>query len=261
MGRVITQLAEYYDALGTMTEREQTERAETHADDSTVLAYQFHQSIRTVESREAIEEPFYDSGRKDPGSPVGREIDSTIAFASYLSGGRPCTVKGDEALAFRYIDREMFPGRTRRKEGRVARRSLDLLLANSHDQLPVFAELKRGRDRPAYFALVQVLMLAAEFQSAAQRRRLLKHEGAENLSWPPEGPFADVYIIAFDPPTRGKYRKRSFHATKRISESLIADDSFARCIRRIAYLEAAVATSGEMAFTKHFAFGPGLLPS
>ena len=257
VGRLSTQLGEYYDALGVMKEHELTALAEAHADDPALLARRFRQSVEAVENRTGIDEPFYDSVRKHPERPEGDDVRSTIEFASYLCDRSSCTVNGEDALAFRYVDREIFPGRTTDAGVDGPRRSLDLLLANSHDHVPVFAELKIRGDKLPYFALIQVLMLAAEFQSAAQRARLLKHERGKDLGWPPEGPFADVYIIAFAPPKTGRYRERSFDATERISECLVADAGFARYIRRIAYLEAAM-EDGTMAFEKRFAFGPGV---
>jgi hypothetical protein len=257
VGRVSTQLGDYYDALHAMKEQELTALAEAHAEDPKLLSYRFRKSVEAVESRAGIDEPFHDSNRKDPGSPECGDVKSTIAFASYLCDGHTCTVKGEEALAFRYIDREIFPGRTTADRARGPRRSLDLLLANDHDRMPVLAELKIGGDKPAYFALIQVLMLAAEFQSPAQRARLLTHERGKDLSWAPEGPFADVYIIAVAPPKTGRYRERSFNATKRISDRLMVDAGFARYIRRIAYLEASVENCA-MVFEKRFAFGPGI---
>ena len=68
---------------------------------------------------------------------------------------------GYDALDFYYVDRELSPLRTANKD--APRRSLDLLLANAHDQTPIFAELKIRGDKLAYFALIQVLMLALEF--------------------------------------------------------------------------------------------------
>jgi hypothetical protein len=251
VGRVSTQLGDYYVALRAMTEQELTALAEADAQDSTLLINRFLQSVKSVESRARVDETFHGSNRKDPGSPKG-VVNSTIDFTSYLCDGRVCTVKDEKALSFRYIDREIFPGRTTGEE-RVDRRSLDLLLVN--DRMPVLAEVKIRGDRLPYFALTQVLMLAAEFQSPGQRDRLREHY--HDLTWPSGGPFADLYIIAYDPPKTGKYRKRSFDASKKISERLVADTDFAGYIRRIAYLEASV-ENGVMAFAKGFAFGSGL---
>jgi hypothetical protein len=252
-----TQLGDYYDALSAMKEQELTVLAEAHAEDPSLVVHRFRASVEAINSRKGIEQKFYDSKRKDPRSstPID-DIKSTIEFASHICGGHSCSVKGAEALDFRYIDREIFPARTT-GDARSSRRSLDLLLANSHDHMPVFAELKIARDKPTYFAFIQVLMLAAELQSPSQRDRLKAHPGGEDLEWPTEGPFADLYIIAFDPPQTGKYRARSFDATKRISEQLVQEESFSQYIRRIAYLEAS-GDEGTLKFESRFAFGRGI---
>jgi hypothetical protein len=259
-----TQLGDYYNALNAMKEQELTALAEAHAEDPSRLIRRFFLSIKAVEnrpeiSRPGIDELFYESSRTDPRSlPTPRgDIKSTIEFASHLCHGRACSVKGAEALDFRYIDREISPARTTKKDARSARRSLDLLLVNAHDLIPVFAELKIRGDKPTYFAFIQVLMLAAELLSPSQRQRLTAHSGGQDFRWPEEGPFADIYIIAFDPPQTGKYRERSYKATKKISERLVKDPSFSGYIRRIAYLEATSTKDGTMEFEKHFAFGRG----
>jgi hypothetical protein len=165
------------------------------------------------------------------------QIDSTIKFAAWIADGMPRPVEPAPNLAFRYLDREISPLRTTRSN-RSARRSLDLLLANASDGLPIFAELKIGPDRPSYFALVQLLALAADLLPPSQRERLRRHAGASGLEWPDAGPYADLYIISLNAPRTGAYRARAFTATKQISERLISDASFAAQIRRIAYLEA-----------------------
>jgi hypothetical protein len=134
---------------------------------------------------------------------------------------------------------------------------LDLLLANTRDDLPVLAELKIENDRPTYFGLIQILMVASEFQSDAQRRRLKAHPGGETLRWPGGGPFVDLYIVGFSANMHGTYRQRSFDATEIISEKLLRNDAFSRHVRRIAYLEAALSAGG-LTFEKRFAFGPGV---
>jgi hypothetical protein len=254
----VTPLREYYDALGVLKEQEQTALAEAHAEDPRLLARRFRLSVEALEAQPGIAEPFYPPGRRDPPNPPTPvdEIKSTIEFASQLCDGSAQVVEGGPALSFVYVDRELSPLRTTASD-RVARRSLDLLLANSDDRSPVLAELKIRADKPAYFAFVQVLMLAAELLVSGQRRRLKGHPPADNLAWSETGPFADLYLVAFEPPETGKYRERSFKATQEISKRLVADPAVASYIRRIAYLEAVV-DHGGLAFENRFAFGAKL---
>jgi hypothetical protein len=251
---VSTELDNYYRDLCDKDQQTQTASAIGHKNDSTALVDLFLESVKTVERRERTDEPFYISKRKDPGSSEGLHVKRTIEFVGYLRDGSTRSVENEEALAFRYLDREIFPGRTKRAV-RVSRpRKLDLLLANGGDQMPIFAELKIGSDKLAYSALVQLLMLAAEFQSPSQRERLRNHSKGY-VTWPPGGPFADLYIIAHNA-SEGTYRECSIDATEKISEQLVADARFSRYIRRIAYLNAI--NSGAMRFEKRFAFGLGL---
>jgi hypothetical protein len=251
-----TPLRGYYDALHELKEYEQVVLAEAHAQDPVLLLRRFEQSLHAFAA--PIVGPFYATARADLAeylSPPG-EINSTIKFAAQISDGVPRAVTPDAALGFRYVDRELSPLRTR-GENRPARRSLDLLLANAHDGLPIYAELKIGTDKPSYFALVQLLALAADFLPQSQRDRFEHHAGTSRLRWSEAGPFADLYIIALNSPRTGAYRSRSFAATEQISQKLIADEKFSSQIRRVVYLEA-LTEGGRLAFHTHFAYGDGL---
>ncbi len=254
----ITQLRDYYDALQALKEQEQTALAEAHAEDPRLLAYRFRRGIEAFEGESLIKEPFYPKGRKklpSPPTPVD-EISTTNHFVSQLCDRSAHAVNDADALAFRYVDREISPLRTTTQR-KIPRRSLDLLLENCNDKTPIFAEFKMRDDKLSYFALVQILMLAVEFLWPAQRERLKAHRPANDLVWSEEGPFADAYIIVFEPPRTGNWRERSFNATEQISKRLVKDVDFSSHIRRIAYIEAS-AKNGSLNFEKRFAFGPGV---
>jgi len=248
-----TPLTDYYRSLTYLKEQELTALAETHADDPSLLISRFLASVEAVEGRTPIDEPFHGK-RSAVRADDGRGLSRTIDFVTYLQAERFWNVSGQQELAFRYVDYEIFPARKTVKETRELRHSTDVLLANMHDGMPIVTELKIRGDKPAYFALVQILMLASEFQSAHQRKRLLKHYASASFNWAPAGPYVDVYILVFEPPKVGKYRERSFNATKQISEQLMKDGRFAKIVRRIAYIEAAI-ENDDMAFKKLFAFG------
>ena len=256
VGRMSTQLGDYYDALCDLKEQEMTALAELHADDPSLLVHRFRHSVKAVQRRAEIDAPFYPE-RRDDAAPPRSEIKSTIEFARHLFDGRGRHVENEPALTFRYVDREIFPGRTGVGKTSGPRRSLDLLLASAQDDLPVLAELKIRGDKPSYFALIQVLMLAVELQSPEQRSRLLKHQQGMNLRFPETGPFVDLYIIAFEPPTTGAYRVQSYDATSTISKKLMEDALVTSYVRRIAYLEATLG-GGELTFKKKFAYGAGM---
>lgn len=97
-------------------------------------------------------------------------------------------------------------------------------------------------------------MHASEFQSESQRLRLKSHPFGSDFTSRDDGPFADIYIVAFKSPTTGRFRERSFNATQLIAERLIGHEDFSRHVRRIAYLDA-VAEDDTLLFKKRFAFG------
>lgn len=262
-GAQSTPLHRYYNALKEgLDEGEQTALAETHAEDPSPLVRRLPQSVAATRRRcrqltvSSKDEPFYQTRRVDPAirrTPVD-QIKSTIEFAAHICDG-PLAVENAEHLAFRYVDREISPLRTKltKAADRSPRRSLDLLLANAHDGRPIFAELKIGGDRPTYFALVQLLALASDLLPRPQLERLAEQYRTAQFAWPNNGPFADLYLIAFKPPQTGRYRKPSFEATEKISKKLIDNRDVSSLVRRIAYLEA-TPRRDDLVFRKLFAF-------
>jgi hypothetical protein len=136
--RSISPLRAYYNALEELKEYEQTALAEAHANDPALLVRRFYQSVEAFS--EPIREPFYNARRADPSDPKyaasPTEVNSTIKFAAQICDGSVRPVEHDDALAFRYVDREISPLRTT-GEPRAPRRSLDLLLANAQDGAPI----------------------------------------------------------------------------------------------------------------------------
>jgi hypothetical protein len=253
-----TQLRALYDALDALKEQEQTALAELHAEDPERLLDRLRKDAETVAKYDPLDERFYDPKTRkdlpDPPTPFA-ELKKTEHFASHLADGNRREVAGAAELSFRYVDREIFPLRQTAPGGpRPARRSLDLLLA-SDDDLPIAGELKLRTDTPTYPAFIQALMYAIELNSENQRARLDEHHPG-TFKWPVDGPVIDVYLIAFEPPKGGRFRPRSYEATKTISQKLVEDKRCSSVIRRIAYLEAG-AEGDRLAFSTRFAFGPG----
>jgi hypothetical protein len=249
-----TQLREYYDALAALKEQEQTALAELHAEDPQRLAGRFEHSVKTVAQYPAITEPFY-GARSEAWKKEGAEtIDSTAAFTALLAEGEVHDAAGAPELSFRYIDREVFPLRSREiVSGRSARRSIDLLL-ESRDGFPIVGELKIKADKPTYYALVQALMYAVELSSESQRNRLAQHCSFKSRGG---GELIDVYILGYQAPDRGAYRARSFEASKMIAAKLMKDPRVSSVVRRIAYLEASQDAERRLVFKPLFMFAAG----
>ena len=247
-----TQLRDYYEALLALKEEEQTVLAEFHAEDPTLLIHRFAESVKEAElCIGQAKESFHEREALAPAE-VGAEIVSTIDFAGQLVN-RDCLVADPHAdLSFAYVDREIFPGRTK-GVARMRKRTADLLLVNVEDRLPIVGEVKIRSDRPTYFAFVQALMHAAELVSETQRRRLEREYNEARFAWPGDGPFIDVYLIAYEPPERGEFRGRSTEATERMAEKMMASPKVTRWLRRVAYLEAR-ARDDQLEFEAAFVF-------
>jgi hypothetical protein len=248
-----TQLRELYDALAVLKEQEQTALAELHADDPERLIGRFTHSVETVAEYPALEEPFHDD-RSDAWREKGNAaIDSTTAFTARLAASDVHEVTGTPELAFHYVDREIFPLRSRvlGVEQRSRRRSLDLLL-KSREGYPIVAELKIRHDTPTYYALVQALMYAVELSSESQRQRLVEYS---DMQLPLAEPALSIYIIGYESPETGSFRERSFAASETIARKLMLDSRCNSVLRRIAYLKAESTPDG-LTFKPLFSIGP-----
>jgi hypothetical protein len=240
-------LRTFYDALHALDESELTAIAEAHARDPGPLVRRFTKSVQVNDL--VTKEPFHSGHRADPGEARDAgEVNSTIKFVARLSDGTKQAVMERPDLAFRYVDREISPLRTT-GTGRSARRSLDLLLVNANDGLPILAELKIAADKPSYSALVQILALAADLVTQPQLQRLRTHYPDGGFTWPDSGPYVDLYVIAHEVPARGKYRATLLDATRAIVAKLNTDPGFTTSVRRIAYLTSA-ANDGQLTFTE-----------
>lgn len=81
-------------------------------------------------------------------------------------------------------------------------------------------------------------MHVAELVAPLQRKRLAAHYDGK-FAWPFEdGPFADLYLIAYEPPKTGTNRDASFQLSKQIAEAFNQDVEVGCSIRRIIFLEA-----------------------
>jgi hypothetical protein len=254
-----TKLRILYDVLGDLHDREQTALAEWHAQASDEILHRLKHDLVTVEGYEPIDERFHDEASRtplpDPPTPPAKVV-YTHEFASQLANDTLHSVAGADDLAFRYIDREIFPLRQTTPGGpRPTARKLDLLLV-SQDGLPIIGELKIREDRATYFAFIQSLMYAVELSSSSQRARMVKYYEGKGFRWRNREPFGDIYIIAFEPPKAADdtNRARSFEATSRLAESLVEQPQFNALIRRVVYLEASVGPDG-FVFEPRFRFG------
>jgi hypothetical protein len=257
-----SQLRDLYAALGLMSEEEQLALARLYAGSGFVrLVERFQKSVDTVAAYPLDLVSFNDRTMEHEMSVLGvpkppAAIVKTNDIAAHLFGHRVHRVVNDPTLSFSYLDREVFALRhTAPDEWRPPERNIDLLLASA-DRFPIVGELKIAGDKPTFYALVQALMYAAELSSASQRERLVTHYRRHLQDGPLQsttGPFLDIYVIAFMPPTTGAFRDDAFQVSSAIARKLLEEPVVNSVIRRIAYLEA-LAEEGHLSFVSK-AFG------
>lgn len=128
-------------------------------------------------------------------------------------------------------------GRVRFSDGRIASQAtrLDLLLVDPQDRTPIVGEVKVRNDQHPFYALLQLLMLAAQLAPPMQRERLRE--------WYPERfdereERLDLLMLLSDNPARGRYRPRLLEIADELSRRLLVYPVVAERIRRIACVDA-----------------------
>lgn len=229
------------------------------------LAQRFRTSVQQFSGYCNIDEPFYPQPRVDSRNPKEVENSGTTKLTELLR--HQCAGIGNIAnapeLSFTYVDREIIPTRTtggaRFSDGRKAKtgKRLDWLLANLADRRPIIAELKVDDDKNPFYALVQMLMYAAELVTRNQAKRLTRHyeqllipgidgQGDDDL------PSVDLYYILCNYNWRSQVRSELFETTERICECIMEERAVNSHVRRIACLEAKLNEQGQLSFHKLF---------
>ena len=162
-----------------------------------------------------------------------------------------------DGLDFEYVDREVWPARTtggvRFSDGRIASQAtrLDLLLVDPQDRTPIVGEVKVRNDQHPFYALLQLLMLAAQLAPPMQRERLRE--------WYPERfdereERLDLLMLLSDNPARGLYRPRLLEIADGLSRRLLDYPVVAERIRRIACVDARL-EGDRLSFVPRFVHG------
>lgn len=228
-----------------------------------VLADMFRRSVERFRAYTNIGEPFY------PERPPRRElpdptridgIGGTLALTSLLKAAGAAEVVDHPELSFGFVDREIVPARTTgnaafEDDERSTRvRRLDWLLAGTRDRLPIIAEVKVGGDKDPFYALIQLLMYAAELATPAQRARLERHYPGR-FAFPAaageadeSGPVLDVYIVLSGYNPRSGVRQQILETTNQLCRRLVAEPGVARYVRRIACLDVGLGSGNQLRF-------------
>ncbi|MBY0522263.1 MAG: hypothetical protein K2R98_02630 [Gemmataceae bacterium] len=235
-----------------------------------ILADFFQKSVERFREYSNVAEPFYPDRppRKELPDPAGTDgIGGTLSLTALLKAAGTAEVTGSPELDFTYIDRELVPARTtgnatfENDERSIRVRRLDWLLANSRDKLPIIAEVKVGNDKNPFYALVQLLMYAAELATASQLARLQQHY-PDRFAFPlpkdggavSTGPVMDLYIVLSNYNPRSGVRQEILEGTSQLAQQLVVKKGVSAYVRRIACLDAAFTEDRRLQFTKLFSY-------
>ena len=180
---------------------------------------------------------FFPASRTDDGKNLKSDT-RTFGWAMTLKAMKSVPVAGSNDLAFRYVEREIIPTRTKPQlpfaggEGKHVR--VDLVLANVATGRPIVGELKIASDKDPFTGLVQALAGAAQLVPAHQRKRLMTL--ARPLASIADEPLVDVYVLLGNFPTRGRDRFKQLDCAVELAAQLEADDALARHLGRIRIL-------------------------
>ena len=249
--------AEFHAAMAREAERAPVPRR---------LAERFRTSVDQFSVYCNVEESFYPDDRPDVPQPADlQEIESTYALTGLLlhQCSRIGEVVNAPELSFTYVDREIIPARTTGgavyADGRpaVTGKRLDWLLATRRDHHPIIAEVKVGNDMNPFYALVQMLMYAAELVTLNQARRLIRcYEALQIAGLDGLGdndlPSVDLYLVLCDYNQRSPVRGELFEVTERLCECLMEEPAATSHIRRIACLDAHLDDQGHLRFSQLF---------
>lgn len=232
------------------------------ADDA--LATAFVESVATYGEYDNRDRPFFDT--RDPlieaeHRPTVDDDLKTSSIAWWLEQDPQLRDATGAALRWTYADRELVPLRTAGQDPATsalsrASRRLDLLLRDS-DGTPVVAEVKAKGDQHPFYGMVQVLLLAAQLASQAQRSRLATFHGMKG------GPMDVCLVLAanaryFFEPVEGWTRKPKFKPdltteAARLCEGFAEDPRSHAYVRSIIWLDAEMA-EGRLVFTERRRF-------
>ena len=110
-----------------------------------------------------------------------KDISSTNQFSEFIrQDGNSCSTK----TGYSFVERELNPRRTRLAiySNKLPATSsgaggIDVLLKSHETGFPTVGEVKVGKDKNAFFALIQAMTYAVELSTPSQLGRLKKHSG------------------------------------------------------------------------------------
>lgn len=201
----------------------------------------------------ANEEAFHD--RKNLPSANPGELRATKDIALRLGRPGEFTVVSPSpdvnteggVLDVAYLDRELVATRTtktaRQPDVLLPEHELRLdLLLSARDGTPVIGEIKVGRDRDQFYALIQALACVALLASDSQYGRLRAHYSRHVANFASSSePRFDIYIVYRAREGGDTFLKHLDGLAREIAPKLLEQEPIADVVRRVACVEASLA--------------------
>ena len=209
-------------------------------------------SVRAFEDFDVtIHEPFYPANDARDLDKSPKQASRTFGWAMAIKAMSSVSVEGDESLTFRYVAREVSPVHTKpmgtfeTPDGKA--NSTDLILINESSSRPVVAEVKIGRDKEPYTALVQALASAAQLVPRRQRARLQALDG--RFASFDRDPRIDVFVLLAEFPERNRHRWYQLAYARGLAAGLEAHPDVQRHFGRITFLQLHRSSTDEVSAT------------
>lgn len=229
----LTDMHRFFRSVSELPHHDQQQWAERLVAYPGRLRACFERSVEQFEPYSNIDQPFHPGTRKVADvRPIGAR------FCLALVGGY--RFEAEPILDFDFVDREVVPSRTKPKtvftDGSSAQNQprVDALLVNRSDRLPIVAEIKVGRDKTPFVALVQALAGATQLVTKAQRDRLQAQYPSARFEFRVAAEFIDIYLMFVNPPGPARY----WHDLRRYTSRLADDLVEGRMLRRIKMFDA-----------------------
>ena len=260
----VTVLVHVYRLLKVMSHKERLEMATWLTDKPQVFDGWFKRSVERFErDYENVAEPFHPP--RDPAriarykkAAIGTTPELVARLAERPAPDGFWQVVGDPGLDFAFVDYEVPParktGRARFEDGLPSTSGMKMdLLLKSRDRIPVVGEAKvstdTGDDKDPFFALVQALALAAQVVTPKQLARLALHYPKERFRQ--EG-VVDVVVVLFKPSltANSTFQDALYRQSVKLVDVLIQQCQLKKRVRRLAFIEAARSTEGQLVLKK-----------
>lgn len=225
-------------------DKQRLDEAKRLAADPSILATEFAESIALMQAGYTHKGTFRPELRV-PRPPRQGGIANGADLAFYLHNQQTLHVTDAPELDARYTDYELsllstpngavFDNEERLPAGRALR--ADIVMSSLSDNTPVIGEVKVGRDKEPFSALIQLLAYIAHLASPSQYERL--GEQVPSGDYPPAMPAVfDGYLLLYGyGQSKATYLDELLDQAQKTSHALMAQELVRRHVRRLVCLD------------------------